>query len=405
MPSPRRRTVFALLAAAAVLLGACSDGDSSPAAEAPPSAAAVTAAAGAVQSPASILRANLTSLLQEHVYLTGATTATVVAGQDPSSAAAVVDTNSVALSNVIGSVYGLPTAEQFLGLWRRHIALLVEFARSSAAVDEPALAAAKAALEAYKQEMAVFLNTTNPNLAEEAMVEDQDTYLSGLQSVVTAQVEAAPTAPVKLKTAAEHMPRMAAVLVAGITKDHPDMFQGTFDGSAATLRSVFAANLQEHAYLSWFTAGVVAAGGDSKDAVAAVDENSVELANVLGSAYGDEAASGFLELWRAQVSSYVDYAQARAAGDAAGAQAAASRLADEPAKVGAFLHAANSRFDQATLTAELTAHSRSLLAAIDSLVSAGPTRFADIHAVAGRTPGMATRLSTGIASQFPSRFS
>lgn len=401
-----RRSVPTFLVAAAVLVGGCSDGgDRAPAAGPAPSVAASRASAGAVQSAASILRANLTTLLQEHVYLTGATAATAIAAQDTAPAAAVLDANSVKLSYVIGTVYGEAGAAQFLDLWRRHIGLLLDFARSSAAADEAGTSAAKEGLVAYQEQFASFLNTANPNLAKAAMVADQKSYLGGLQSAITALATGDAAAPAKVKTAAEHMPRTATVLVAGITKNHPGMFEGRVDGSAATLRSVLAAKFQEHAYLSWIAAGVIAEGGDAKDAVEAVDENSVELANIIGSTYGDEAAKTFLELWRVQVVSYVDYARARSAGDTTGAPAAAGRLAAEPGKVAAFLHAANPYLDQAALAADLSAHSRSLLAAIDAQAVGAPSRFADISAAASAAPGMAARLSTGIATQFPARFS
>lgn len=416
MPSSRRSSI-SVLAAVAVLFGACSSGGGGggPASDAPTGAAASAAAVGAVQSPASILRANLTTLLHEHVFLTGATTATAIAGEDTAPAAAVLDANSVALSNVIGAVYGPSGAARFLDLWRGHIGLLVGFARASAAADTAAAAAAKEGLSTYQQDMAVFLNTANPNLAEAAMLEDQKSYLAGMQSAITAQVKGDPQAPAKLKAAADHMPRTAAVLVAGIAKNHPGMFEGRVDGSAATLRSAFAAKLQEQAYLSWITAGVIAVKGDTstagtreentREAVAALDESTVGLANMIGSAYGDEAAEGFLELWQAQTDSYVAYARARATGDTTGAQAAVNTLAAEPAKLGAFLAAANPNFDQATLAIEFGAQSRALLTAIDAQAAGAPSRFGAIHVVAGRTPQMADRLSTGIVTQFPALFS
>ncbi|MGH9157933.1 MAG: hypothetical protein ACRD1K_19335 [Acidimicrobiales bacterium] len=405
MPSPGR-TFSACLAAAAVLLGACSDGGGgAPEATAQPTAAASLAAVGAVQSSVSILRANLTALLQEHVFLTGATTATLIAGQDPAPAAAVLDANSVALSNVIGAVYGEAGAQQFLDLWRRHIGLLVDFARASAANDEAGIAAAKAGLETYREDVATFLNTINPNLARDAMVEDQKSYLGGLQSAIGAQAEQDPMAAAKLQTAAEHMPRTAAVLVAGIAKNHPGVFAGRFDGSAATLRSLLLAKLQEHVYLSSIAAGTILAQGESKEPVATVDANSVELANVIGSQYGDEAARQFLAIWRGHVASLLDYARARAVGDNAGAQAAATELSAGSGRFGAFLHAANPRLDQAALTTDLISQVRALLTAIDTQAAGSPSRFANLHAVAGRARAMAERLSTGIASQFPARFS
>ena len=68
--------------------------------------------AGGVESGAATLRAGLTSLLQEHVYLAGAAIATAVgAGGDMEapavqSAVATLDENSVALSEAVASVYG-----------------------------------------------------------------------------------------------------------------------------------------------------------------------------------------------------------------------------------------------------------------------------------------------------------
>ena len=403
MPIPRR---VAGLALAAGLLGACTSGggDAAPEAPAGPSRAEQADAAAAVQSAASILRANLTSVLQQHVFLTGAVTATVVAGADPAPAAAELDANSVNLSRVVGAVAGGEAADRFLDLWRGHVGLLTGFAAASAAGDEAGVAAAKAGLDAYRDEMAGFLNAINPHLAKDTMADSQKAYLGAVQQAIAAQAEGDPAAAGKLKQAAENMPRMATLLVAGITKNAPGAFEGRFDGSAATLRSVLASKLQEHVYLSWMAAGT-AAGGADKEAVATLDDNAVELANIVGSAYGDEAAGQFLGLWRSQVSAVVDYARARAGGDGTGAQAAAARVAAEPPRFAAFLGAANPRLDEAVLAADLGAHARALLAAIDSQAAGSPSRFADVRAAAGRTRDMAARLSTAIAAQFPDRFS
>ena len=57
--------------------------------------------------PASSLRAGLTQLLQEHVYLAGIAVYAAVHTPDAFDAAAgTLDENSVALSETVGSVYG-----------------------------------------------------------------------------------------------------------------------------------------------------------------------------------------------------------------------------------------------------------------------------------------------------------
>src|SRR3546814_13964223 len=73
-----------------------------------------------VETGAAELRAGLTSLLQEHVYLAGAAISTAVqAGGDMEAPAVVsavdtLDANSVALSEAISSVYGEEGGAQFL---------------------------------------------------------------------------------------------------------------------------------------------------------------------------------------------------------------------------------------------------------------------------------------------------
>ncbi|NCT92645.1 hypothetical protein GXB85_17050, partial [Cellulomonas sp. APG4] len=82
--------------------------------------AAATGTEGDVASPAAELRAGLTALLQEHVYLAGYAVATAyVAGPDSAefeAAAAVLDENSVDLADAVGSLAGDENREAFLTL-------------------------------------------------------------------------------------------------------------------------------------------------------------------------------------------------------------------------------------------------------------------------------------------------
>src|SRR3546814_1134626 len=94
-----------------------------------------------VETGAAELRAGLTSLLQEHVYLAGAAISTAVqAGGDMEAPAVVsavdtLDANSVALSEAISSVYGEEGGAQFLELWRNHIGFFVEYTLGGATGD------------------------------------------------------------------------------------------------------------------------------------------------------------------------------------------------------------------------------------------------------------------------------
>lgn len=402
----RHRRFLACLVGAASLTAACGGGEGSTAdpraleAAGPPGDGAK-----AVGTAASILRANLTGLLQHHVFLTGLATGAVVAGQDPAPASAVIDQNSVSLSFVIGAVYGEERSAQFLDVWRRHSASLLEFAAGSATADVARVDKAKAELETYKSDVALFLNTVNPNLAKDAMAEDQKEYLGGLQSAITAQAKKDPKSVDKLKDAAEHMPRTAALLAAGIVKQAPKAFGGKADSSAATLRSGLTSELQEHVYLLAGVTGTVLGQGDTKEPVAALDASSTELAQVIASAYGDDAGRQFLIQWRRHIGLVVDYARGYQAGDQAAVTKAAAELGAYRNSFSAFLHAANPNLTTDDLSANLGAHLNAVLGVVDAQAAGDPASVAALRAAGEQAAGTATLLSSGLATQFPSRFS
>jgi hypothetical protein len=138
MSHTRGRTLrlLAPVAALALVVSACGDDDNASAASDTTASSAAsdttmhrdTASAGdATATTAAELRAGLTNLLEEHVYLAGITTGTALAGGDMTPPAETLDKNSVALSAAIGSVYGDAAGEQFLSLWRDHIEMFVDY--------------------------------------------------------------------------------------------------------------------------------------------------------------------------------------------------------------------------------------------------------------------------------------
>jgi hypothetical protein len=135
----RKVTAFAGLGlAAALALTGCAA--ATPAATDDTSMAAETI--DTVNSDGAGLRASLTALLSDHVYLAGAaihqalqdggdlTTAKVGA------AVAALDENSVEVAALVGSAY--PDAEQpFLDSWRSHIPFFVNYTIAKATGDDP----------------------------------------------------------------------------------------------------------------------------------------------------------------------------------------------------------------------------------------------------------------------------
>ncbi|MEY2433881.1 MAG: hypothetical protein QOC92_3606, partial [Acidimicrobiaceae bacterium] len=99
---------------------------------------------------ASQLRAGLTSLLQEHVYLAGITTGEALAGHDYKPAATALEANTQALQDVLASVYGDAGGKQFGDLWRKHIGFFVDYTTGKATNDQAAIDKAKADLDGYR---------------------------------------------------------------------------------------------------------------------------------------------------------------------------------------------------------------------------------------------------------------
>jgi len=108
---------------------------------------------GDSSSEAAGLRATLSGLLQEHVYLAGyAVDAAYSFGPDSGEfdlASDALDTNSVELADVIGEAAGSDNRDAFLSLWRDHIGFFVDYAAATAGDDEQGQAQAIRDLDGY----------------------------------------------------------------------------------------------------------------------------------------------------------------------------------------------------------------------------------------------------------------
>jgi hypothetical protein len=97
----------------------------------------------------------------------------------------------------------------------------------------------------------------------------------------------------------------------------------SIESPAADLRLTLDRLLAEHALLATFAMQKGLDGSeDFKAIAAALDANTVDLGNAIGSVYGDEAKTSFLKLWRDHIGFFVDYTVATAKKDEAGQEAA-----------------------------------------------------------------------------------
>jgi len=220
------------LTLAAILAGACSSNDASPNTGAAPSQGATntiartSTASSPTNTRAADLRVILTSVLQEHVYLTGITTGAALQGADHRVPAATLDENSVALSKVFASAYGGPAGEQFLALWRKHIGMFIDYMVGTVTDDGARKAKARVELDGYGADFGAFVSSANPNLTKEAVAMELTPHVATMTAAIDAQGAKDPSATAKLQDAAEHMSHMAGVLAGAMAMQFPDKFPG-----------------------------------------------------------------------------------------------------------------------------------------------------------------------------------
>ena len=357
-----------------------------------------------VASPATQLRTAVTTLLEEQVLLTGIATGAVVAGQDPAPAVAALDQSNAGLADEIGRLYGVPTGQQFLALWKARSARVLEFAGASAAGDQARIGTAKTGVTAAEGDVAALLNSVNNQLTVDAMVEAFETSTTTLLSAVTAQAKKDPKALEKLKEASDEASGTAIVIVAAIVKDKGKDLPGDVDGMSAAVRTELAAKLQQHAYLAGLVASTALSGGEVPVAMDVLDANSLELSRAVGTVYGDDAAKGFLQQWNQHIEFILRFTRAAATGDRVGMGAARSDLDGYRKAFGAFLNSVNPNFVGEDVATDLGVHVDSLLAAIEAQAAKDPAAVVKLRVAASHMPETALYLATGIARQFPKKF-
>lgn len=210
-------TVVALTGCAASPAG--TGGETQP--SSPPAAMDMT---DTVNSDGAGLRAALTGLLYDHVYLSGAAIdQALIDGGDltaPETAAAIaaLDANSVEIAAAVGSIY--PDAEQpFLESWRSHIPFFVEYTLGKVTADQARVDAATTGLGAYAVSFGELINSVVPELPAEAVQGQLETHASSLLAAIDANIAGDPAYYDLLKTAAGDMSMTATALSGGIAQN------------------------------------------------------------------------------------------------------------------------------------------------------------------------------------------
>ncbi|MDX1621652.1 MAG: hypothetical protein R3320_11720, partial [Nitriliruptorales bacterium] len=270
--------------------------------------AAATGMDGDVESAAAQTYATLATLLQEHVYLAGiAVDAGVNFGLDSEAfeaAAAALDENSVELADVVGSV-APDERDAFLELWRQHIGHFVTYTEGKATDDQEKVDQALSNLDEYRSQAGAFFEKISGGEIPASAVEES---LKGHINTLTAAIDAAVAGETsvfsELREAASHVGESgsAKALASGIAAAAG--MDGDVESQAAQTYASLSTILEEHVYLSGIAVKTAFAQGlDSeafKAAEATLDENTVELADLVGSVAPDQR-DAFIELWRQHI--------------------------------------------------------------------------------------------------------
>jgi hypothetical protein len=333
---------------------------------------------GEVDSTATEIRAGLTGLLQEHVYLAGyAVDAAYSFGPDSGEfelAAAALDENSVELADTVGSVAGDENREAFLNLWRDHIGFFVDYAVAAAGDDEQGKQQALDDLQGYTGDAGAFFEEiTGGELPADAVAANLQMHIDTLAAAIDGFAAGDAGAFDSLKEAADHVVESAEVLAGGIAAAIDA--DGDVNSEASQFRSGLTASLQEHVYLAGIAVkNAYAEGADSPEfeaAAATLDRNSVELADGIGQVAGDDNRDAFLDLWRQHIGFFVDYAVATAGDDQQGQVQAIDDLEGYTGDAGAFFEdVTGGELPADAVAEELRGHISTLAGAIDSLNAA-----------------------------------
>jgi len=440
----RRKTTLKLtssLLALALLGAACGSDDDDPAASGDPTTTEAAdsgddsegsdeessddeAASGTLTTDtgAASLRAGLTSLLNEHVYVAALATGAALRGDTPAFEAFATslngptDSNTSDLVDAITGVYGDEVGEAFEGLWRSedHIPQFVAYTQAAAADDQAGKDAAVERLTAYAKTVGETLNSVNENLPADAVTGAIEMHASTLLAVIDAQKAGdQPLVYSSLREAYHHMGDTAAALAGGTVAKFPEDFDGAADSSGAELRAGLTSLLAEHVFLASSATGAAIGGRMPQFEAAAAalngpeNSNTSDLVAAVGSVYGDEVGTAFDGLWRSEdhIPAFVAYTQAAAAGDQAGKDAAVERLTAYAKTVGETLNSVNENLPADAVTEAIVMHATTLIEVIDAQAAGDPVAAASALREATHHMGeTAAVLASATAAKFPEQF-
>jgi hypothetical protein len=424
----RSRKVTGLIGLALVLaLVGAACGEDKPTDEAAPateeqSGTQMDHAATGPDTGAATLRAGLTGLLSEHVYLaamaTGAALRGDTAGFEALAAALNGPTNSNTADLVAGmtAAYGEEVGKAFDGLWRSngHIPAVVAYTQAVAKDDKAGADKAVADLLAYATTFGTTINSVNPNLPAAAVEEGVKMHITTLKAVIDAQKAMdQPTVYTSLRAAYHHMDELGNTLAGATAKQFPQKFDGDAASPASGLRATLTSVLREHVLLAASATGAALGGRmpQFEAAAAALNgptgSNTADLVAGVTSVYGDEVGKAFDGLWRSNghIPAVVAYTQAIAKDDKAGADKAIADILAYAATFGTTMNSVNENLPAAAVEEGVKMHATTLKAVIDAQKAGNaPAVATSLRMAVSHMNDLADAIAAATVKKFPEKF-
>jgi hypothetical protein len=371
-----------------------------------------TASTGAASTGAATLRASLTGLLVDHVYLVDFAVARLVhdgaAADSYRAAAGALDKNSVALADAVGAIYGSPAGQRFLALWRHRVGLVVDYAKGRAAHDSAGTAKALAGLDTDNRSFAALVASLDAKLPAPRLAAELQADLASLTKALDAAATGSTSVFARLRVAADRVPATAAVLAAGIKQQFPARFPGSPDIAVAELRAGLTSLLEDQVYLAAIAVDTGVRDGFGSPsfarAKAAVDDATQALSDAISAVYGADAGNQLLTVWSKQIGYLAAYAKAKQTKSQTLAEAALANLDGHRLAVGALFADVGSTLDKQAIADELKPAIDTIAAAIRADVLHSAKTYDLIRAAANHMPHTAEVLANAISRQYPKRF-
>ena len=367
-------------------------------------------------SDATELNLKLQSLLKEHVNLSLDVLRNAYNGRsDFDESEAALDKNTVELAETIGSVYGSDAQAEFQKIWRDHIGFFAQHTTGLATNDQELIDLWKENLEQYSQDIADFFSWAIPLVMRDTIVSGSSEHarllLESMEAYDRANYDRAYELQIEADTQIEWV---ANLLSKWIVDQYPNNFSDyniddqemARTSKSSMLRLELNDLLREHVNVSLdVLRNAYTGSSDFNEFEAALDKNTVELAETIGSVYGSDAQAAFLKIWRDHIGFFAQHTTGLAENDEDLIALGEANLEQYRLDIAEFFSGAIPFVDRETVIAGSGEHARLLLESMEAFDRGDYSAAYELQMQAdNQIQGIADLLTKGITMQNPELF-